>query len=343
MPFRLCRFTLTVAFFLLSGIFACASTSDEIPPIGQINFFGYGGIDLQRAEAALPIKIGDVPVESTRDLIDQRIKAATGHGITDIDYVCCDENRHLLVYIGLAGTTSTTASFNPVPKGADRLQPSAVKLYQDDLGALAPAILRGASGEDDSKGYALGSDPQMRKIQLAMRAYALDRALTLRRVLKDSADPMQRQCAAELLGYAKRSPTQMQALADAMLDPDAEVRNNATRSLTVLASAKGAEPMRVSLKPLEAMLKSGIWSDRNKASLLLNQLTVSRDPIMLKELHATVLDVLIEGARWHGDPGHAGPFILVLARIAQLPEPRLYPAPDASAIEKIVGLARAAG
>jgi hypothetical protein len=339
-------FAITASFSFLPGVPAKSQAISEIPAIGQINFFGYGGIDLQPIEAALPIQVGAVlkieALESTQGLIEQRIRTVIGHGPTNIDFVCCDDNHHLLVFIGLGGTTSHKPSFHPIPKGTDSLQPAALRLYQHDLDALMLATKRGSVAEDDSKGYALATDPALRKIQTAMRAYALDRAPEFERVLKNAADTQQRLVSAALLGYSQRSSSQVQGLADAVLDSEPEVRNNAVRALMVLASVKQTDLRKLSVEPVEALLLSGVWSDRNKASLLLDQLTASRDPAMLRELHTTSLDAIIEGASWHGDPGHAGAFVILLGRIAKLPEERLFPTPDVEAIADIIKQARAA-
>lgn len=335
---------LSASFSFLPGAPAKSQAVGEIPAIGQINFFGYGGIDLQPIEAALPIQVGAVlkieALESTQGLIEQRIRNVIGHGPTNIDFVCCDENHHLLVFIGLGGTTSHKPSYHPIPKGTDSLQPAALRLYQD-LDALMLATKGGSVAEDDSKGYALAADPALRKIQTAMRAYALDRAPEFERVLKNASDTQQRLVSAALLGYSQRSSSQVQGLADAVLDPEPEVRNNAVRSLMVLASVKQTDLRKLSVEPVEALLLSGVWSDRNKASLLLDQLTASPDPAMLRELHTTSLDAIIEGASWRGDPGHAGAFVILLGRIAKVPEERLFPTPDADAIADMIKQARA--
>jgi hypothetical protein len=339
-------FFLTASVIQLAGAPAKCQSADQIPAIGQINYFGYGGIDLQPIEAALPIKVGGVlsldGLESTRDLIGQRIRGITGHVPTNIDFVCCDEHSHLLIFIGLGGTSSRTPPFRSNPNGPDHLEPAALKLYQQSMDALMAAVQRGSAPEDDSNGYALNSDAELHRIQLLIRAYALDRAPELERVLRDAADPKQRQVSATLLGYAKRSPSQVQGLADAILDPDSEVRNNAVRALMVLTSAKSTEPIHLNLTSIGALLSSGVWSDRNKASLLLDNLTASRDPATLHELRATALDALIEGASWHGDPGHAGAFVILLGRIANLSEEQLLPTPDAIAIARIIEKARVA-
>jgi hypothetical protein len=283
-------FFLTASLTHLAGESAMCQSADEIPAIGQINYFGYGGIDLQPLEAALPVKVGGVlsldGLRSTQDLIEQRIRGITGHVPTNIDFVCCDEHSHLLVFIGLGGTSSRTPPFRSNPNGPDRLEPAALKLYQQNMDALMSAVRRGSASEDDSNGYALNSDAELHRIQLLIRAYALDRGPELERVLRDAADPKQRQVSAALLGYAKRSPSQVQGLADAILDSDPEVRNNAVRALMVLTSVKSAETIHLNLTSIEALLSSGVWSDRNKASLLLDNLTASRDPAMLHELRA---------------------------------------------------------
>src|SRR5258708_39489200 len=71
-------FFLTASLTPLGGVPARCQSADEIPPIGQINYFGDGGIDLQPIEAALPIKVGEVvsldELKSTQDLIEQRIR-----------------------------------------------------------------------------------------------------------------------------------------------------------------------------------------------------------------------------------------------------------------------------
>jgi hypothetical protein len=229
-----------------------------------------------------------------------------------------------------------------VPAGLDHLEPAALELYRQEMDALMPAMQRGSAGEDDSNGYALGTDAELRKIQIALRTYALERGQELETVLRASADAQQRMTAAALLGYARRSPAQIRGLIDAILDPDSEVRNNAMRALVVLTSVKDAQPIKISVKPLEALLVSGQWSDRNKASLLLDQLTTTRDPQLLHELRAAVLDVLIEGASWHGDPGQADAFVILLGRIANMPEEQILRAPRERGLAEMIEKARRA-
>jgi hypothetical protein len=69
-------------------------------------------------------------------------------------------------------------------------------------------------------------------------------------------------------------------------------------------------------------LKSGIWTDRNKATWVLMQLTRTRNPVLLAELRAQALEPLIEMAEWR-DIGHAAWARIILGRIAGIPEEQL--------------------
>ncbi|MGI4831282.1 MAG: hypothetical protein ACRYFU_24340 [Janthinobacterium lividum] len=332
---------------VLSGLVlapAGAYGQEVLPPVGQINFFGYKGLDLHAVEKALPVAPGTVlrmeGLETTQHLIEQRIKSVTGHEPSNIDFVCCDANRRLLIYIGLAKSPSQANAVHPPPTGTRKLEPVALDLYDQDMEALMSAVKNGNSGEDDSQGFALSTDPVQRRVQLAMRAYALDRGPEFEAVLSDSVEAKQRLTAAALLGYARRSPDQIQALATAFLDADSEVRNNAVRALEVLTSAKDAPRVDVDIRPLAALLNSGIWSDRNKASLLLDQITLGRDPVMLQTLRGVAFGALVEGASWHGDPGHADAFVILLGRMADVPEDRILLMFRGAGLAKIIAKAR---
>ncbi len=57
--------------------------------------------------------------------------------------------------------------------------------------------------------------------------------------------------------------------------------------------------------------------------MFLARLTERRDPALLTALREQALQPLIEGASWSGDPGHAGAFLVILGRIAGLPDDKL--------------------
>lgn len=125
-----------------------------------------------------------------------------------------------------------------------------------------------------------------------------------------------------MLGYSLKSKRQIAALVHASHDPDAEVRNNAVRSLYVLAHSSSKTASEIPAQGLIDLLNSGIYSDRNKAFFLLSVLTSTRDPELLRRLRSECLPSLIEIARWQ-NPGFKRLSLLMLGRIAGIDEARI--------------------
>lgn len=303
--------------------------------IGQVNYFGYGEMDLGPLRTQLPVHSGEPFTFATFD--EDALKAAVAHlsgkSPTDIDMVCCDAAKHWLIFIGIAGSTYRPLVTAAAPTGTDHFSPAVASLYEEDMAAGMWAVKAGNAAEDDSQGYALAIDPAQRKIQLAMRAYARTHEPELIRVLGHSSDAKQRRIAAELLGYGIRSEMQVNALVGAAKDIDGETRNNAIRALYVLAAAKGASPLETNPEPFIALLYSGKWSDRNKGSLLLMRMTEENDAALLTALRREALKPLIEGASWTGDPGHSKPFLVILSRVLKLPPKTVQQMIDAGDIK----------
>jgi hypothetical protein len=109
------------------------------------------------------------------------------------------------------------------------------------------------------------------------------------------------------------------ALVRASLDADEGVRNNAVRALWLLAGGKPELARRVPAEPFIGLIHSGSWSDHNKASLVLEALTKSRDGTVLEQLRSEALDPLREMARW-SSLGHAGAALSILGRMAGIDE-----------------------
>lgn len=301
---------------------------DQPARVGEIDFFGYSGIDVAAVRAALPVHEGD-----TLELSDEAIGKVmaqikdvvvhvTGHQPTDIDPVCCDDKGQWIIYIGLGGNSTGKFRYNAAPSGSVRLPQDVVVLYREAMDANMEAVRKGKAGEDDSKGYSLSEEPGYRAKQLAMREYALSHETQICRVLESSSNVEQRQAAAELLGYARESKQQIAALTRASRDPDSGVRNNALRALWVLAGLGSQKAAQIPAADFVAMLNSGSWSDRNKGGLLLERVTANRDPKLLGELRVEALEPLLEMARWRS-PGHSYPFKIMLGRIAGIEEKRL--------------------
>lgn len=291
--------------------------------IGVIEFFGYKGIDLEAVRHALPVHQGDPLPIDTKERVQQAIKHAIKPEPTDVALVCCDEHGDTVIFIGLPGSLSKPFSYNSQPSGTARLSAEIRLLDERFEEASEAAVHKGgdAAQEDDSNGYALIKDPPTRSIQLAIRDYALRHEDEILTVLQSSSDARQRAIAPGAWGYARQSRRQIAALVRASRDPDDDVRNNAVRALAVLASSSPAVAHQIPAAPFIAMIDSGIWTDRNKSTFLLDCLTGDRSPKVLARLRAKALDSLIEMARWH-DPGHAYTAQILLARIAGIPEER---------------------
>jgi len=210
-----------------------------------------------------------------------------------------------------------------------------IDLYQQTMEASSKAVQSGSIKEDDSKGYALSTAPELRAKQLATREYATHHERLVLRVLASSADVEQRIAAAHMLGYARQSKGQIAALVRASHDADDIVRNNAIRALGVLAQSNPRVAARIPAEHFIAMLSSGSWTDRNKAGFLLDELSSQRDPKLLGQLRSRALDSLIEMARWRSR-GHAGTARILLGRIAGIEETRLQQLIGAGEVDQII-------
>jgi hypothetical protein len=312
-----------------------ASGQDKPKLIGEIEFFGYSRIDLNKVRAVLPFHEkdrfnGETFAEKQKQARDA-VKQVIGLAPTDIEPICCDDQGNWIIYIGLSGRT---IRYNRPPGATTRLPENILNLYDRFIKVLFEGVQKGNSTEDDSKGYALAAYPPLRSIQLEMRAYAISHEALLRAVLKTSSDDGQRIVAAELLGYAQQSKFQIAALVHANRDSNGDVRNNATRALIVLAESSPKVAMKIRAVGFIELLLSGTWTDLNKAGGLLNAITKSRDAKALAELRKReVLDRLIEIARWrsHGESAR-----YILGRIAGIEEDRLKQLVKTGKVEEII-------
>lgn len=326
----------------VAGQTETALAQAELRParVGFIEFYGIGGLDVDKVRAALPVHEGEtfptlVALDAMKPRIEEAVRRVTGRPTTDINIVSPGRDEWL-IYIGLSGASVKSFRFNPAPKGTARLPEAALEVYRQVDAAFLSAMQRGATGEDDSKGYMLSSnDAELRAKQMAMHEYAARHEDVIRSVLRTSADKEQRQIAAEMLGYANQSGRQIADLVWASHDPDETVRNNATRALGVLARSDPKVAARIPAARFIEMLNSGRWTDRNKAGLLLYALSKWREPKLLAALRAQALESLLEMARWRS--GHAYGARTMLGRIAGIEETRLQKlVPDDAQLEVIV-------
>jgi hypothetical protein len=330
---------------VIVGMFVMAATDIAAPdrrPLGEIDFFGYKGLDLAAVRAALPIHEGEsfpppkIHVDGLKKQVGDAVTRAIGRAPTDVAFVCCDAKQNYMVYIGLPGESYAALTFNAAPSGAVRLPKEAIRLRDRFGDAWANAVLSGHATEDDSAGYTLTNEPKARSAELALRDYALLHEDLVFQVLFSSSDGEHRATAAQMLGYGRQTDQQVDALVHASLDPEDDVRNNAVRALEVLATAKPAVAQRIPLEVFMRLMRSGAWSDHNKASLVLVALTTTRDARMLARLRAEALDPLLEMARWR-NIGHAEAALTVLGRMAGIAEDALQKLIDAGQTATILG------
>jgi hypothetical protein len=332
--------TMAIGMLLVCGVFAHGQASPG-ETIGVIDFFGYQGLDVAKVRAALPVHVGDPLTRQTKGLIEDAVERVIGKRPTEVAEVCCDGKGRSLIYIGLPGGTYRPFVFNPAPTGRDRLPAEIVSLAQRAGEARAAAVKKGggAAEEDDSQGYALSKDPAARALQLEIRAWALEHGTELVRVLQSAGDAKQRRVASQVLGYARQSPEQIVTLVRAARDPDASVRNNATRALGVLVESNAGLAEGIELETFLAMLSSGTWTDRNKAVWLVDSMSQGRDPKLLAKIREQALEPLVEMALW-SDAGHAFTARLVLGRMGGIPEEKLSAMAWDGPVDAIVAAAR---
>jgi hypothetical protein len=324
--------------FLIILLPVIAFGQDQPIRIGAVEFFGYSGIDLDKVREALPFREGEEhniekAAEKKRQA-QEAVERITGHPATEIAGVCCDNQGSSIIYIGLSGKP---IRYNTQPKGTAQLPGNGITLYDRFGKAIHEAVQKGAATEEHSKGYALSNYQPLRAIQFEMREYAVGHETLLRTVLMTSRDDQQRIAAAHLLGYARRSGSQIAALVHASRDSHSGVRNNATRALLVLAESNPQRATEIPADKFIELLLSGTWTDLNKASGLLFHLSQGRSPDILAKLRRKdVLERLIEMARWGNQQNHAYAPRYILGRIAGIDEDRLSQLVTAGEVDVII-------
>jgi HEAT repeat protein len=292
--------------------------------IALIEFFGYQGLEVEAIRKALPVHEGDPYSDATKSQVREVVRRVSGRDATDVQGICCEEHGDRVLFVGLPGKSSREFRLNPRPAGSIRLSKQIAELYDRLYEAEEAAVRKGgdAAQEDASHGYRLVKDPPARKLELDVRQYALAHEAELEDVLKNCSDAVHRAIAADALGYVERSPQQISALVWACRDPDDDVRNNAARALGELLSADPTLAKQIPAAGFVEMIGSGVWSDRNKASFVLEALVKSDDPRLLEQIKSQTWEPLMEMARWR-DTGHAATPRRILGRIQGIPEERL--------------------
>jgi hypothetical protein len=270
-------------------VLALVDGQGEDVRVGIIDLYGLNRVPADRVREALTVKEGDVLVSvgggrpATLGALEKRVAMVPGVARVRTEVVCCDEGRPIL-FVGIEETGAPTMTFRSAPVGEARLAADVVRAGEEFSQALTLAVQRGQAEEDRSEGHALNRDPAMRAIQERFLIYANRDLANVRLALRTSSDAGHRTLAAQVLGYAADKQAVVEDMVQAMADPSGEVRNSAIRALLVFAemtpTATRQRP-RIPSEPFIALLKSLVWSDRNKASGALLGLSANRDPGLL--------------------------------------------------------------
>lgn len=269
-----------------------------------------------------------------------RLEALPGVAKAHINFVCCDEGK-LIVYVGVAEMGAPTVEFRAAPTGTVELPNDVVQAGQDFEATFSKAVEAGDFAEDQDQGHALARFPPMRAVQMQFIQLAALHLSRLHDVLRNSRDAKQRALAAEVMGYAADKREVVDDLVYGMRDPDGDVRNNSARALWLIALLAQRSPqlgIHVPPDPFIELLNSIVWTDRNKASLALSEITDNRDPAILARLRESALPSLVEMARWKV-MGHAQPALYLLGRIGGLSEKEIQDACDRNDREVVISAA----
>ena len=322
--------------------FAFAATaSAQLPRVGIIDLYGLKKTTPAQVREALGIAVGDSITAMALLTVPSRLADLPGVMSAAIDPVCCEEGKTML-YVGVMEEGAPTLDLHAPPNGKARLTPDVIQAGVGFSQAHQRAVMRGFVKEDITQGHSLMADSTARMYQLRYVELAARRADTLRKVLRTADDEDHRALAAEVLAYSADKASVVPDLVYAMRDPSSEVRNNATRALALIAGYSQLHPelkITVPYEPFIDLMNSVAWSDRNKASLALMQLTESRNPALLSALKTKAFDSIVEMAQWQ-NPGHAMAGIIMLGRIAGLPDADIFAMYEKGERDKIIAAAR---
>ncbi len=301
---------------------ACSSAQPLRGPVVAVDFYGAADVDFTRIRAAFPFQAGgsfELREESSDDGSPD-LKRLIGDNRLSVAPVFIPDLKGWVIYVDIEPPDTSPPAGNPAPAGRAKLPAKIVRLYEHAIDRYIHGGIH--AGDETTNGYSLSKDPVMRSDELQLIKYARAHANRVYSVLVNSASTRDRIAAAWIAGYTAKGEKQLIALLHAVLDPDPTVRNNSIRVLAVLAAHDAGIARRIPTDPFIPMLRSLTWSDRNKALWLLDPVTAAREPNAIESLRRQALEPLRQMSRWtYWD--HARMALLLLGRIAGIPEPRL--------------------
>lgn len=326
---------------LLVFVLGAAFSAAQVPRIDVIDFYGLRKVSQSQVRKALGVREGD-PLPSSKAGVEERIDRIPGVVDSNLEAVCCEAGNAIL-YVGIEERGVVHFDLHDEPDGDFTLPTEVVDAYREFEEALENAARIGDTADDLTQGHSLLANPAARAIQEKFLGYAAKYLAGIQQVLQDSSDDEQRAIAAYVIAYAPKRQAIVNDLQYALRDPSPGVRNNAARSLVGLSVLARRQPdLRLKVSPtwFVEMLNSLAWTDRNKASMALLTLTEHRDLGVMDELRDRALEPLVDMARWKV-PGHAFPAVMLLGRIAGMPEKDIQDAWTSDNREKVIAAALA--
>ena len=306
----------------------CCMAQPVRGPIVAIDFYGAAPVDYTRLRAAFPFQIGatfelkGAAVDDDPDPRQPELKQLLGTNRISVAPVFVPDLKGWVFYVDVEPPHASAPAIvsRPPPSGTSRLPPGILAVYEHSIRRFADGGIH--AGDETTHGYSISKDPIMRADQLQLIDYARAHPKHLYSVLERSGATRDRIAAAWIAGYAPRGSKQLNALLHAANDPDSTVRNNAIRVLAVEALHDARIARQIPAEPFIPMLHSLTWSDRNKAMWLLDPVTAARDPRTIESLRRQTIEPLRQMSRWTYW-FHASMALVLLGRIAGIPEPRL--------------------
>ena len=295
--------------------------------IGTIDIYGNRKISSSNVLAHLRVKEADSITHENYKPADEAAKLEQIPGVkhATVSPICCDTAGNLMLFIGIAETDSFILNHRDAPVQDIQLPEEMITAYRNLNDQMEPAIQSGQAVEDDSQGYALLNYKPARNEQNKFITFANRDFTLLANVLKNSRYVEHRAAAAQIIAYSTNRKKVAENLICSSNDPDEAVRNNSIRGLGVLADYLNRHPeLKISIPTgsFIKMLNSIIWTDRNKAAMVLVKLSQDRDPKLLHKIKEQALASIIEMAGWK-DRGHAFFAFVILGRISGVNEKSL--------------------
>lgn len=288
--------------------------------ISAIDVYGNRKVASDIIRSHINTKEGDIinPVSFKSDSIIAALKNIPGIIDANVSTVCCDAENGYSLYIGIAESDAAILKYQPASKQNVRLSAEIISAYRNFNQQVRAATLKGEASEEYFNGYSLLTYAAARKEQSTFIVFAKQKFQELEKVLKYSKYAEHRAAVAQVIAYAADKKKVVELLLHAIKDSDENVRNNATRAIGVLAAYLSESPeikITIPAAPFIDMLNSVSWTDRNKAAMVLLELTRRRDKDLLQQIKNHAMPSVIEMARWK-NRGHALFSFIILCRIA---------------------------